>query len=205
MAGFAVADLDRLTTFYEVARATDRALIMTRKQAFFVDQLAGAQQFAAFDLRAPNVLIFAKEKQKTAAWEQHLDDEYSDRIVGAADVRGMQEESILVASLTDMLALPAIDPMPGSVYVLSQSEPFDEEMEISYDKLLGWLTQYGLPLFQVHASGHASAHELREAVEVVQPDRVFLIHTKNAPLYARFLEKLGHDVVQPVEGEAYAL
>ena len=115
----------------------------------------------------------------------------------------MQEEAILVASLTDMLALPTIDPIPGSIYILSQSEPFEEEMEISFNRLLGWLTEYGIPLFQVHASGHATAHELREAVETVQPRKVFVIHTANAPLYARFLRELDFDVVQPEEKKSY--
>ncbi len=124
-------------------------------------------------------------------------------MVKADDVRGMQEKAILVASLMDMLALPAIDPIPGSIYILSMSEPFDEEMEISHEKLMGWLTHYGLPLFQVHASGHASAQELRTAVETVEAKKVYLIHTANPELYARFLGKLGHEVVQPVEGKPY--
>ncbi len=140
-----------------------------------------------------------------SAWEEYIFERYENSVVSAEDVAGIQEQSILVASLMDMLALPDIDPIPGSIYILSSSEPFDEEMEISHEKLMGWLTHYGLPLFQVHASGHATAHELRSAVEIVQPKKVFLVHTKNPALYARFLEKLEVQVVQPEEGEAYAL
>jgi ribonuclease J len=205
VAGFAPADADRMATFYRVARETDRALVLTAKQAFLLDGLVQAEEFDAFDLRDPRVHIFRKEKKSESAWEEYLFRVYANRVVEARDVRGLQEEAILVASLMDMLALPAIDPVPGSVYVLSSSEPFDEEMEISYEKLLGWLTHYGLPLFQVHASGHATAHELREAVETVGARKVFLIHTANAPLYARFLGRLGFDTVAPAEGEAYPL
>ena len=205
LAGFAPADFDRLNTFHLVAKATDRTLVITSRQAFLVDQLVEQGLFTEFDLKSKNVQIFKKEKKTSAMFEKHLEERYGDRVVEAEDVKTEQEGAILVASLSDMLALPAIKPMPGSVYVLSSSEPFNEEMEISHEKLLGWLTRYGLPLFQVHASGHATAHDLRQAVETIHPDKVFLVHTENPALYAKFLDKLGFETVQPVEGKVYEL
>lgn len=205
LAGFAAADLERLATLYSAAQATDRTLVMTSKQAFLVDQMAAQGLFDGVDLTAKNVRIFRKEKKTSGAYEKYLEERYGDRIVDAVGVKEIQEEAILVASLTDMLALPAIDPVPGSVYILSSSEPYNEEMEISFDKLMGWLTRYGLPLFQIHASGHATAHDLRGAVELVKPKQVYLVHTENPVLYARFLHKLGFKVVPPREGEPYGL
>ena len=207
LTGFAPADVDRMNTFHKVARETDRTLILTAKQAFLLGQLVEKGLFADFDLTSENVRIFRKEKKTTNAFEKHLEETHGDRIVDAEDVKRLQPEAILVASLSDMLALPAIDPMPGSVYILSSSEPFNEEMEISYDKLKSWLTRYGLPLFQVHASGHATAHDLRRAVEAIRPKKVFLIHTENPALFARFLDKLnlGAEIVQPEEGRPYEL
>jgi len=104
-----------------------------------------------------------------------------------------------------MLALPAIDPVPGSVYIQSSSEPFSEEMEISQGRLEAWLERFGLPLFQIHASGHATVHDLRHAVETVRARRTYLVHTSNAILYQRFLSGLGFETVAPVEGTAYPI
>ncbi len=207
VAGFAPADVDRMTTFHKVARATDRALIITAKQAFLLDQLVEKGLFNEFDLTSKNVRIFRREKKTTVAFEKHLEDKYGDRVVDAAEVKDLQPGAILVASLSDMLALPAIDPMPGSVYILSGSEPFNEEMELSHEKLMNWLTHFGLPLFHIHASGHATAHDLRMAVEAIRPKKVFLVHTENPELFARFLGKLnlGAEIVKPVEGQAYEL
>jgi ribonuclease J len=207
LTGFAPADVDRMNTFHKVARATDRTLILTARQAFLVDQLTEKGLFTEFDLTSANVRIFRKEKKTTAAFEKHLEEKYGDRVIDAAAVKGLQSEAILVASLSDMLALPAIDPMPGSVYILSSSEPFNEEMEISFEKLRNWLTRYGLPLFQVHASGHATAHDLRAAVEAIRPKKVFVVHTDNPSLFARFLGKLdlGAEIIEPREGVPYLL
>lgn len=205
LAGFAQADLDRLSTFHSVATATDRTLILTSKQAFLVDQLGQAGQYTAFSLKSENVLVFRKEKKGTHAFEDHLEENYSDRIVSAEDVKNMQKTAILAASLSDMLALPTIEPSAGSVYVLSSSEPVDEEMEISFERLKAWLARWGLPMFQVHASGHATAHDLRNAVETVSPKKVFVVHTESSSLYARFLSGLGFETVQPLEGKAYEI
>ncbi len=205
--GFAPADVDRMNTFHKVAQATDRTLVITARQAFLLDQLVEKGLFTDFDLSSKNVRIFRKEKKTTQAFEKTLEERYGDRVVDAAQVKELQPEAILVASLSDMLALPAIDPMPGSVYILSASEPFNEEMEISFEKLKSWLTRYGLPLFQVHASGHATAHDLRMAVESVRPKKVFLVHTENPALFARFLDKLnlGAEIVQPIEAQPYEI
>ena len=205
--GFAPADVDRMNTFHKVARATDRRLVLTPRQAFLVDQLTEKGLFRGFDLSSENVRIFRKDKKTTGEFEKHLEERYGDRVLDAAHVKEIQSKAILVASLTDMLSLPAIDPMAGSVYILSSSEPFNEEMEISFDKLRSWLTRYGLPLFQVHASGHATAHDLRMAVETIHPKKVFLVHTENPTLFARFLGKLGlgAEIVQPEEGRPYEL
>ncbi len=203
--GFAPADVDRMNTFHKVAKATDRLLVLTARQAFLVDQLAEKGLFSGFDLKSENIRVFRKEKKTTGEFEKHLEASYGDRVIDAAEVKRIQSEAILVASLTDMLALPAIDPMPGSIYILSSSEPFNEEMEISFDRLKAWLTRYGLPLFQVHASGHATAHDLRQAVETISPKKVFLVHTENPALYAKFLDKLGFETVQPLEGTPYPL
>ncbi len=203
VAGFAPADMDRLSTFHKAAVATDRTLIMTEKQAFMLHQLTSQGLFGDFDLKSKNVLIFRKERARSARYLDLLQDTYGGKVVEARDVRGLQERAILVAGLPDMLAMPEIDPAPGSVYILSSSEPFNEEMEISYDKLMEWLTRYGLPVFQVHASGHATAHDLRQAVETIRPKQVFLVHTDRPALYARFLEKLGFNTVKPIEGTPY--
>jgi ribonuclease J len=196
VASFAVADQDRLDSFIKVAKANGRKMIITAKQAFMYE----SAHCSLKDIMK-NTMIFRKEKKNTSAFEDYLFETYPDNVIDAEGVKKIQKKAILVASLPDMLALPTVDPVPGSVYVLSSSEPFNEEMELSYDKLMNWLTRFGLPLFQVHASGHANAHDLQEMIEKIRPKKVMPVHTENAKLYAKFIEKLGFDVVQPSEGE----
>jgi len=48
-------------------------------------------------------------------------------------------------SFYDLEELVEINPQPGSYYILSASEPFNEEMEIDFERLVNWLSHCGLP------------------------------------------------------------
>jgi ribonuclease J len=99
-----------------------------------------------------------------------------------------------------------IKPTAGSVYILSQSEPFNEEMELDFEKQLNWLERYGVPLYNIHSSGHALPHHLREVVRRVRPERLFLIHTERPELYRGYLADLGvPEIICPRLGQTYLI
>ena len=96
-----------------------------------------------------------------------------------------------------------IQPEPGSVYILSQSEPFNEEMEIDYNKLLNWLEFCGLPLYQVHASGHIKPVQLKQAIAEINPKKLYPIHTERPKLLETYIKGLKIEVVRPENGKEY--
>ncbi|MFQ6137442.1 MAG: MBL fold metallo-hydrolase, partial [Candidatus Hydrothermarchaeales archaeon] len=204
LTGFAIADVDRIRTFYEVAKNSDRKFAVSTKQAFMIDMLSTDENLELFNLNDPNILIFKREKKRLRAYENYLEDKY-DNIVDAKEINTIQKEVILVASLFDMNEMAEIKPDIGSTYILSSSEPYDEEMEISYDKLLNWLDHLGMPLYQVHASGHATPHELKEAISEISPKKVFPIHTNSPELFKRFISDIGVEMVLPIEGFKYEI
>jgi len=199
LAGFATADVDRMKTFYEVAEECGRKLAISTKQAYIIHKLFEHEELELFSLNDPNVLIFQKEKKSYRQYEKELQKEY-ENIVNATDISPIQKEVILVASLYDMNEVAKIKPNPGSSYILSQSEPFDEEMEIHYDKLLNWLSYLGIPLYQAHASGHATPHEIKWVIGEISPKKVVPIHTERPELFERYVSDLDIEVVLPKEG-----
>ncbi len=204
LVGSAPSDVERLATLLAVAKETGRRLILSTKQAFLVHRLAKAG-LLDFDLKDQNILIFQKDKKRPQYYEQLLDEWYPGKLVDAATVNGVQSESILTATLYDMNEMAELKPGVGSLYVLSTSEPYDEEAEISYERLLNWLDYYGLPLYHIHASGHARPHDLKRAVRDIAPKYVFPIHTERPELFGRYLEDSGVKVIAPRRGHAYDL
>jgi ribonuclease J len=199
---FSPVDFDRLQTFYNVACEADRILAISTRQAFYLDKLASLIDLQIDLLKNSNVLIYARAKERPRTWEKQILSRYHSKIVEAAEIKRDQQKIILVYSYYDMNEMEDISPLPGSVFILSQSEPFNEEMELDYRKLLNWLEFYGIPLYNIHASGHALPFELKRAVEEISPEIVFPIHTNAANLYRRFLSDLRLQVILPkVEGE----
>ena len=70
------------------------------------------------------------------------------------------------------------------------SEPFNEEMEIEYDKFVNWLDHFGLPMFHIHCSGHIMPTEVRKVIERIAPKRFFPVHTENPGLFARYVSDI---------------
>ena len=205
LAGFYLNDMDRLTTFWQAAKTNGRQLTISTKQAWMVHNLQGDKRLNLFGLDDPNILVFQREKKRQYEWEKTLQRHYPGKIVNSSYVNAHQEELLLAASFWDMNEMVEIQPEPGSVYILSQSEPFNEEMEIDYNKLLNWLEICGLPLYQVHASGHINPDQLKWAIGEISPKKLYPIHTDRPNLLATYIRDLETEVVCPVNGVEYTL
>ena len=203
LAGFYLNDIDRLMTFWQAAKTNGRQLAMSTKQAWMVHRLRSDIHLNLFTLEDPGVLIFQREKRRLYEWEKILTQHYPDKVVDSYYVNAHQDELLLAASFFDMNEMVEVQPEPGSIYILSQSEPFNEEMEIDYNKLLNWLEICGLPLYQVHASGHINPDQLKWAIAEINPGKVYVIHTNRPKLLETYISDLKIDVVCPRDGEEY--
>ncbi|MFQ5710835.1 MAG: MBL fold metallo-hydrolase [Candidatus Geothermarchaeales archaeon] len=200
LATFALYDIDRLRTFHNVAKATGRKLAVSLKQAYLLEQLKDDVGLDIFRLEDPNVLIYKRGKKTTYAFERVVEEKYPDKVVDAEDVNTRGSELILLVWLQHITELVDIEPGPGSVFISSQSEPFDEEMEIDYGKLRAWLSRYGVPHYRIHASGHAMPLDLKEIIRHIAPKKVFLVHTEEPDVYRHFISDLNIETIIPKEG-----
>ncbi len=80
------------------------------------------------------------------------------------------------------------------MFLKATSEPFDEEGQLTEEKLKNWLKLLKINLpdcepIYVHASGHASGQELVEMIEEVNPKLVFPVHTENSEIFKRMVSE----------------
>lgn len=198
LASFSLVDFDRLKTFFLAARENERKLAISTRQFFILDFLEREGLIDLDELFIDKPYVFYRKKESPRTWEKSVLSAWP-LIVDIQEVGKHQEEFILNFSYYDVNEAVEITFKPGSVFILSQSEPFNEEMEIDFQKLLNWLEHFGLPLYVIHTSGHASAFDLREIIVRVRPKRVFLVHTERPLLYANFLSDLTFCEVVPPE------
>jgi ribonuclease J len=112
---------------------------------------------------------------------------------------------VLTLYFYDLEELVEIQPEAGSCYVLSASEPFNEEMEIDYERLTSWLKHYGLPQYHVHVSGHIMPLQLKEVLGQINPEQIFPVHTEHSDLFAKFVRDLRSKVVIPEKERQYKI
>ena len=189
LAEFGYSDIDRLNTFYEVAKKNGRCLAVSLKQAYLLNALRDDVHLKVPALEDDDLLIFRKSKKRYDKWETGLIERFdgTNKIFDVFEVSKQQCKVVLAVSFYDFDELNSIQPVPGSCYVLSASEPFNEEMELDYGRLVNWLSRYGLPQYHVHVSGHMMPMQLKAALRKINAKQIFPVHTENAELFKRFM------------------
>jgi ribonuclease J len=207
LAEFGYSDVDRLNSFFHIAKKNQRCLAVSLKQAYLLDALRKDKGLSVPALDDKGILIFRKSKKRFDKWERQLIDQYEgkNKIFDVFEVSKQQCNVVLVVSFYDFEELVAIQPAAGSCYVLSASEPFNEEMEIDYERLSNWLSHYGLPHYHVHVSGHMMPLRLKAALKEINAKRMFPVHTENAGLFAKFMRDLDGEVTLVEKSKEYTL
>jgi len=202
-AEFSKSDTDRLTSFHSAAKSGSRSLAISMRQAYILRALEKDPKLKLPRLSDKTLTVFRRTKKKYYPWEEEVMDEAN--VVDSAKLSKMQNETVLAISLADFEELIEIKPSSGSCYVLSASEPFNEEMEIDFDKLMSWLDHYGIVQYHVHVSGHIMPLQLRETLQRIQAKKTFPIHNENPELFAKFASSEKSEVVVTEKGTHYKL
>ncbi len=207
LAEFGYSDIDRLNTFYQVAKKNNRCLAVSLKQAYLLNALHSDKHLQVPALDDDEILIFRKSKKRYDKWENQLIERFDGKgkIFDVFEVSKQQCKMVLAVSFYDFEELNWIQPAAGSYYVLSASEPFNEEMEIDYERLVNWLSHYGLPQYHVHVSGHMMPLQLKAALKKINAKQIFPVHTENAELFKKFMSKIGSQVVLIEKSKEYQL
>ena len=207
LAEFAYSDVDRLNSFFHIAKKNHRCLAVSLKQAYLLDALRKDKGLRVPALDDEGILIFRKSKKRFDKWERQLIEQYEgqNKIFDVFGVSKQQCKMILAVSFYDFDELVPLQPEAGSCYILSTSEPFNEEMEIDYERLVNWLGHYGLPQYHVHVSGHMMPLRLKAALKEMDGKRIFPVHTENAELFAKFVRDLKSQVKLVEKCKEYTL
>ena len=194
---YPIRDLDRMETFKEAAELNDRRLVVNLKQAVLLE-LFREQKLKAPLLSECDIYIPRKSwglvtedlpreliEKDYASWER--DFLWNSNSITCKDIRKEESAYVWRCDFFELKELLDIKPSKGSSYVRSVVEPFSEEMVLSDQVVKNWLSHFRIKTkLQAHASGHASALELKEMVEKISPDILIPIHTEQPLLFKKF-------------------
>ncbi len=205
LADFAYTDVDRLRSFYRIAKKNGRCLAVSLKQAYLLEALRKDKRLRIPDLNDESILVFRKSKKKYDKWEAEIMNKYPSKIIDVFEVSKQQCKAVLAMSFYDLEELVEIQPQAGSCYILSASEPFNEEMEIDFERLVNWLGHYGLPQYHAHVSGHIMPLQLKAALREINASKVFPVHTEKTEMFAKFMRDLKGKVMLTEKDKEYKI
>jgi ribonuclease J len=194
-AEFSNTDVDRLNSFHRIAKKNGRCVAVSLRQAYLINALRRDKGLKIPDLNDESMLVFRKSKKRYDKWESQIIEQFKSKVVDVFDVSKQQCRTILALSFYDLEELVEIQPEAGSCYILSASEPFNEEMAIDYERLVHWLCHYGLPQYHAHVSGHIMPLQLKATLKEISATKIFPVHTENVDLVAKFMRDLKGEVM----------
>ena len=89
-------------------------------------------------------------------------------------------------------------------YIYGKAEPFTEEMEFTFNRLLSWLKMCNLKLEFAHTSGHCFPEDLKKAIEIINPKNLIPIHTNHPEVFKNLISKK-INIIMPIMNKTFVL
>ncbi len=186
IADFSPRNFERLETFKKIAEKSSRELVITSKDAYYLDALDilnGSEMMR-------NLKIYSDYSLKEFKWQSIVFEKYLDNFIQPDKIKKNLSNYIICFSFYDLPKLLDIMPDCGD-YIYSSSEAFGEEDIFSFERLVQWIkffnfNMHGIKIYKnkikfekgLHASGHASKEDLIRAIDLMDPDLIIPVHTE---------------------------
>ncbi|MGI0086897.1 MAG: MBL fold metallo-hydrolase [Nitrosotalea sp.] len=205
-ADFNFKDADRLRTFFKIARENDRKFVVKINDAYFLKHLSQDRHLDVPDIDDENIIIYLPKRGSGEYRDSDYkggDKEFLDlhNTWTAEQIAARPDKVLCAIGFYSFTALIDMKPKSGALYIHSASEPYNEEQELSQDRIDAWLGHFGMTKFQSHCSGHARGQDLLEAVKEIEAKTLFPVHTVHPELY----KKISKDMVLVEESVKYEL
>jgi len=191
-------DLDRISTILSVSSTFKRNVIIPPKLAYY---LLSLQQKLGLKLPlTENILVYEKEEWTKENWIKDTYSSYpASKKITKNEILKKPGNYIFITTFLSPLELKELEPPEGSIFILSSSEPFDEERGLAFDRLINWLEFLGIPSTQIHSSGHIDIFSLKNFINQIKPKIVIPIHTSYPNLVGKFFSNVSKVIIPKKE------
>jgi ribonuclease J len=202
-------DLDRLLSFYNASKESNRELVIDLKQAYILKLFDQSEYLKGIypSPRDSKIKIYIPRKswglidKDINIWTRKVllgdYDNWADEFVdyeNAIDHRNVsfnQDGLVFYCSDFQLQELIDVKPKENSAYVRSSTEPFDEDMRLDQERVKRWLLHFGLIKKEeewnhIHVSGHGSGDEIKKIIEGSQSKILIPIHTQHEEYHKRW-------------------
>jgi ribonuclease J len=205
-ADFNFKDVDRLRTFYNIAKETGRKFVVKINDAYFLKYLSQDKHLDVPNIDDEDIIIYLPKRGSGT----YVDKDYKGNDKAFLDLHNTwtaeqissRPNKVLCAiGFYSFTALIDMKVKSGARYIHSASEPYNEEQELSQERIDAWISHFGMQKFQSHCSGHARGRDLLEAVSEIGAKTLYPVHTEHPDAY----KGVSKNMVLIEEGKKYNL
>jgi len=205
-ADFNFKDVDRMRTFYNIAKENDRKFVVKLNDAYFLKYLSQDKHLDVPNIDDENIIIYLP-KRGTGTYSDSdykgADNQFLNlHNAWTAEQIAARENKVLCAiGFFSFTALIDMKPKLGARYIHSASEPYNEEQEFDQVRINNWIEHFGMAKFQSHCSGHARGRDLLQAVSEIGAKMLFPVHTE----YPEAYKTVSKNMILMQEGKKYGI
>jgi len=203
---FNFKDVDRLRTFYNIAKENNRKFVVKLNDAYFLKYLSQDKNLDVPNIDDEDIIIYLPKRGSG----KYSDSDYKGKDSQFIDLHNAwtaeqiatREKKVLCAiGFFSFTALIDMKPKPGAIYIHSASEPYNEEQQFDQVRINNWIKHFAMTQFQSHCSGHARGQDLLNVVKEIDPKILFPVHTEHPDAYHKVTKNL--TIIE--EGKKYAV
>ncbi len=87
------------------------------------------------------------------------------------------------------------------LFISSSIDPYSEEFFDNTNTIKKQLETFGIPSYRIHASGHATPHDIINFVEEVKPNYLIPIHTEHPEFFKKIFQGSEIQVILPEKNQ----
>jgi len=205
-ADFNFKDVDRLGTFFNIAKENDRKFVVKINDAYFLKYLSQDKHLDVPNIDDENIIIYLPKRGSGTYSDgdyKGKDKEFLDlhNTWTAEQIAARPNKVLCAIGFYSFTALIDMKPKSGARYIHSASEPYTEEQALSEERVDAWIEHFGMHKFQSHCSGHARGQDLLKAVSDIGAKTLYPIHTEHPEAY----KKVSKNMVLVEEAKKYEI
>ncbi|MCJ8306298.1 MAG: hypothetical protein HRU07_04530 [Nitrosopumilus sp.] len=171
-ADFNFKDVDRVQTFYNIAKKNGRKFVIKIKDAYFLKHLSSDPNLNLPNCDDEHIIIY-KAKYRTGTYS---DSDYvgEDRTFATApnalttaEIAAKPDKYICAIGFFSFNALIDMKPKSGVIYIHSSNEAYNEEQVLSTKRLNNWIEKFQMEHHQIHCSDHANGGDLMDLIKEI--------------------------------------
>ena len=202
-------DWDRFRTFSNLAKKYNWKYIITEKDAYFYYLL---NRKAVYDsMKNPNIIndehiYILKEGNVKFPWQEKIRQiiykhQKDPRFLQKKDLKLIKERFFIYMPSLNVQLLQNLNLFGRCIFISSSVNPYTEEYFQDTSKISNYLTPYQIPGYRIHASGHASPHDIINLIEEVNPEYLIPIHTEHPDYFKKAFANTDIKVILPEQNE----